>query len=190
MFIWLIDCQLNLKLAFRNPSWRLQGCTSMSDVVVQITKLGWLKCASLAQNSASRLRYGSSVSYCTSLFAMQDLLYLKFINANGQTYQFVVGGSESLSWPSPHTTRMSWFLFEQPITAGVWARSDDDWNLQASNWMRYGRSINEDASSGICRQDSECVMGATWMRVWCSCSSSLQMADLFLDTCYTWTRSG
>lgn len=90
----------------------------------------------------------------------------------------------------PHTTRMSWFLFEQPITAGVWARSDDDWNLQASNWMRYGRSINEDASSGICRQDAECVMGATWMRVWCSCSSSLQMADLFLDTCYTWTRSG
>lgn len=37
------------------------------------------------------------VSPTAPLFAMQDLLYLKFINANGQTYQFVVGGSESLS---------------------------------------------------------------------------------------------
>lgn len=189
MFIWLIDCQLNLKLAFRNPSWRLQGCTSMSDVVVQITKLGWLKCASLAQNSASRLRYGSSVSYCTSLCyarpVISEVHKCKWANLSVCCWWFWI-----TILTIPHTTRMSWFLFEQPITAGVWARSDDDWNLQASNWMRYGRSINEDASSGICRQDAECVMGATWMRVWCSCSSSLQMADLFLDTCYTWTRSG
>lgn len=139
MFIWLIDCQLNLKLAFRNPSWRLQGCTSMSDVVVQITKLGWLKCASLAQNSASRLRYGSSVSYCTSLFAMQDLLYLKFINANGQTYQFVVGGSESLSWPS--------------LTQHGWA----DFCLNNPSLQVYGP---EATMTGICKQAIECVMAA------------------------------
>lgn len=163
MFIWLIDCQLNLKLAFRNPSWRLQGCTSMSDVVVQITKLGWLKCASLAQNSASRLRYGSSVSYCTSLCyarpVISEVHKCKWANLSVCCWWFWItiltipshNTDELISvWTTHHCRCMGqkrrWLESASKQLNALWPQHKwrcKFWDLQARCWMRDGCDMDE-----------------------------------------------